>query len=115
MGNTHYIPDIRSSRNGMRDNQIRLRLLRRRLKPERQPVLLEPEPVRLLLTEVKEVFISPPNCEFQFVRLKNANSWHGAHWAHMKIARLPFLFDSNTDDVAVPQHVKIRRKSNLYG
>ena len=41
---------------GMRGNRIQLRLLRRRLKPERQLVLLEPEPVRLLPMEVKEVF-----------------------------------------------------------
>jgi hypothetical protein len=50
--NTHFIPGSRNS--GMRGN--RLRLLRRRLKPERQLVLLEPEPARLLPMEVKEVF-----------------------------------------------------------
>ena len=54
--NTRYIPDSRNSRTGMQGNRIRLRLLRRRLKPERQLVLLEPEPVRLLPMEVKEVF-----------------------------------------------------------
>jgi hypothetical protein len=55
-GNTHtHIPDIRS-RNDMRDNRIRPRLLRCRLKPERQLVLLAPKPVRLLPMEVKAVF-----------------------------------------------------------
>jgi hypothetical protein len=54
--NTRYIPGSRNSSTGMRGNRIRLRLLRRRLKPERQLVLLEPEPVRLLPMEVKEVF-----------------------------------------------------------
>jgi hypothetical protein len=54
-GNTH-IPGIRSCCNDIRDNRSRFRLLRRRLKPERQLVLLEPEPVRLLPMEVKEVF-----------------------------------------------------------
>ena len=44
----------RSSRTGTLGNRIRL--LRRRLKPERQLVLPAPEPVRLPLTEVKEVF-----------------------------------------------------------
>ena len=52
--NTRYIPDSRNSRTGMQGNRIRL--LRRRLKPERQLVLLEPEPARLLPMEVKEVF-----------------------------------------------------------
>jgi hypothetical protein len=52
--NTRYIPGRRNSRTGMRGNRIRL--LRDRLKPERQLVLLEPEPARLLPTEVKEVF-----------------------------------------------------------
>ena len=56
VGNTQNIPDIRSSRNDMRDNRRRFRLLRPRLKPERQLVWLEPEPVRLLPMEVKEVF-----------------------------------------------------------
>ena len=53
-GNTH-IPGIRT-RNDMRDNRRRRRLLLSRLKPERQLVLLEPERVRLLPMEVKEVF-----------------------------------------------------------
>ena len=53
-GNTH-IPGIRS-RNDIRDNRSRFRLRRPRLKPERQLVWLEPEPVRLLPMEVKEVF-----------------------------------------------------------
>ena len=52
--NTHYIPGSRNS--GIRGNRIRLRLLRRRLKPERQLVLMAPELVRLLPMEVKEVF-----------------------------------------------------------
>ena len=79
VGNTHYIPDIRS-RNDMRDNRRLLRLLLSRLKPERQLVLLEPEPVRSLSMEVKEVFsLGPPIYEFQFVALKDANSWDGAH------------------------------------
>src|SRR4029077_10868485 len=53
-GNTH-IPGIRSldirSHNDIPDNRSRLRLLRCRLKPERQLVLLEPEPVRSLPME----------------------------------------------------------------
>ena len=53
-GNTH-IPGIRSH-NDMRDNRSRPRLLLSRLRPERQLVLLELEPVRLLPMEVKEVF-----------------------------------------------------------
>ena len=62
-GNTH-IPGIRS-RNDMRDNRRLLRLLLSRLKPERQLVLLEPEPVRSLPMEVKEVFsLCPPIFEF---------------------------------------------------
>ena len=56
VGNNHRIPDIRSSCTGMLGNQIRPRLLRSRLKPERKFVLPEPEPVRLLPMEVKEVF-----------------------------------------------------------
>jgi len=33
----------------------------------------------LLPMEVKEVFsLGPPICEFQFVALKDANSWDGA-------------------------------------
>src|SRR4029077_1014917 len=69
-GNTHT-PDIRS-RNDMRDNRSLLRLLLSRPKPERQLVLLEPEPVRSLSMEVKEVFsLSPPICEFHFVALKD--------------------------------------------
>ena len=51
-----HIPDIRSSRTGMRGNQIRSRPVQRRLKPERQLVLPEPEPAQLLPMEVKEVF-----------------------------------------------------------
>ena len=82
-GNTH-IPGIRS-RNDMRDNRRLLRLLLSRLKPERQLVLLEPEPVRLLPMEVKEVFsLGPPICEFQFVALKDANSWDGAYGRILK-------------------------------
>jgi hypothetical protein len=54
VGNTR-IPGIRN-RNDIRDNRSRPRLLLSRLKPERQLVLLEPEPVRLLPMEVKEVF-----------------------------------------------------------
>lgn len=54
VGNTH-IPGIRS-RSDMRDNRPLPRLLLSRLKPERQLVLPEPEPVRLLSMEVKEVF-----------------------------------------------------------
>ncbi len=54
-GNTH-IPGIHSSRSDTRDNRSRSRFLRSRLKPERQLVLLEPEPVRLLPMEIKEVF-----------------------------------------------------------
>ena len=67
-GNTHtHIPDIRN-RNDMQDNRRLLRLLLSRLRPERQLVLLEPEPVRSLSMEVKAVFsLSPPMCEFQFV------------------------------------------------
>jgi len=77
-GNTH-IPGIRI-RNDRRDNRSLLRLLLSRLKPERQLVLLEPEPVRSLSMEVKEVFsLGPPIYEFQFVALKDANSWDGAH------------------------------------
>ena len=70
-GNTHiHIPGIRS-RNDIRDYRIRPRRLLSRLKPERQLVLLEPEPVRLLPMEVKEVFsLGPPMCEFQFVALR---------------------------------------------
>ena len=45
-GNTH-IPDIHN-RNDMQDNRRLRRLLLSRLKPERQLVLLEPEPVRSL-------------------------------------------------------------------
>ena len=44
-------------RNDMRDNRSLLRLLLSRLKPERQLVLLEPEPVRSLPMEVKKFFI----------------------------------------------------------
>ena len=88
-GNTH-IPGIRS-RNDRRDNRRLLRLLLSRLKPERQLVLLEPEPVRLLPMEVKEVFsLGPPICEFQFVALKDASSWDGAYLRISK-SRL-FLF-----------------------
>jgi len=54
-GSNCSIPDIRSY-TCMRGNRIRNRLLRRRLKPERQLVLLEPEPVRLLPVVIKEVF-----------------------------------------------------------
>jgi len=50
-----HIPGIRS-RNDIRDNRSRFRLLRCRLKPERQLVLPESKPVRLLSMEVKEVF-----------------------------------------------------------
>ena len=68
-GNTH-IPDIHN-RNDMQDNRRLRRLLLSRLKPERQLVLLEPEPARSLSMEVKEVFsLGPPMCEFQFVALR---------------------------------------------
>jgi len=68
-GNIH-IPDIRN-RNDMQDNRRLRRLLLSRLKPERQLVLLEPEPVRSLSMEVKAVFsLGPPMCEFQFVALR---------------------------------------------
>lgn len=71
VGNTRSrSPGIRS-RNDMQDNQRLLRLLLSRLKPERQLVLPEPKPVRLLPMEVKEVFSSgPPILEFQFVTLR---------------------------------------------
>jgi hypothetical protein len=82
-GNTH-IPGIRS-RNDIQDNRSRPRLLLFRLKPVRQLVLLEPEPVRSLPMEVKEVFsLGPPICEFQLVVWKDANSWDGAHGVHVK-------------------------------
>jgi hypothetical protein len=70
-GNTHtHIPDIRN-RNDMQDNRRLRRLLLSRLKPERQLVLLEPEPVRSLSMEVKAVFsLGPPMCEFQSVALR---------------------------------------------
>jgi hypothetical protein len=60
----NHIPGIRS-RNDIRDSRSRFRRLRPRLKPERQLVLLEPEPVRLLPMEVKEVFsYHPPILNF---------------------------------------------------
>jgi hypothetical protein len=66
VGNTHIL-GIRS-RNDMRDNRRLLRLLLSRLKPERQLVLLEPEPVRLQSMEAKEVFsLGPPICEFNLL------------------------------------------------
>ena len=62
-----HIPGIRS-RNDIRDSRSRFRRLRPRLKPERQLVLLEPEPVRLLPMEVKEVFsYHPPILNFPVV------------------------------------------------
>src|SRR5262249_35812030 len=56
VGSIHSSPGDRNNCTGMRGNQIRFRLLRHRLKPEHQLVLPAPEPVRLLPTEVKEVF-----------------------------------------------------------
>src|SRR5262249_25679820 len=54
VGNIRSNPDNRNSCIGMRGNQFPL--LRFRLKPARQIVSPAPEPVRLLLMEVKEVF-----------------------------------------------------------
>ena len=57
VGNNHNCsPGIRSSRIGTRGNRIRFRRGRFQPKPERQPLLPAPEPVRLLPMEVKEVF-----------------------------------------------------------
>jgi hypothetical protein len=99
-GNIH-IPGIRSH-NDIRGNRIRPRLLRSRLKPERQLVLPEPEPVRLLPMEVKEVFsyISP-----LFVRLRGmrtpAKEFIGAYENR---APLPLLnYESNPACLAVPR------------
>jgi hypothetical protein len=61
--------------------------------------------------EVKEVFsLGPPIFEFQFVALKDANSWDEAHGRISKSRAFSFLSDSNTNDGAVPLAHKIRRK-----
>ena len=56
MGNSRNSPDTRNSCIGTPGNRIRFLLLRLLPKPERQLVLPEAEPVRLLPMEVKEVF-----------------------------------------------------------
>jgi hypothetical protein len=118
-GNTHtHIPGIRSSRNDIQDNRSRPRLLPSRLKPERQLVLLEPEPVQSLPMEVKEVFsrillfLNFPVC----LCVCSGTEAPGTELtAHMKIAPLPFLSDSNTDNVAVPVEDKNPKKIGLVG
>src|SRR4029079_15747297 len=50
------IPDIRNSYTHMKGNRPQLRPVRFQPKPEHQLVSSEPKPVRLPLTEVKEVF-----------------------------------------------------------
>jgi hypothetical protein len=85
------------------------------LKPERQLVLLEPEPIRLLPMEVKEVFSYillfanfPVVCVFEEGLKAPGTELTSA----CKIAPFPFLSDSNTRNVAVPSQTKIRRKSD---
>jgi hypothetical protein len=75
--------------------------------------LLEPEPVQSLPMEVKEVFsrillfLSFPVC-LCVCRGTEAPSTELTE--HMKIAPLPFLSDSNTDNVAVPVEDKNPKK-----
>ena len=56
VGNSHNSPGNRNCCTGRPGNRIQFLLLQFRLKPERQLVLPELEPVRLLPMEVKEVF-----------------------------------------------------------
>jgi hypothetical protein len=65
--------------------------------------------------EVKEVFsLGPPIYEFQFVGLKDANSWVGAHGPMLK-SRPSLISDSNTKDVAVPLAHKNTKKIRPLG
>ena len=107
-GSTH-IPSTRSpgirSRNDIRDSRSRFRRLRPRSKPERQLVLLEPEPVRLLPMEVKEVFsYHPPILNFPLVCV---------FAAHVKIALSPFYLIRIPTMSRFLSQTKIRRKSDL--
>ena len=103
-GNNHRIPDIHSSCIGMRGNRIRFRLVRPRLKPERQLVSWEPEPVQLLPMEVKEVFsyISP-----LFVRLRRMQTpAKDCIGTYENRASSPFIMNRIRPGFAVPSATK---------
>jgi hypothetical protein len=64
--------------------------------------------------EVKEVFsLGPPICEFQFVALKDANSWDGAYGRISKIALFPFYLIRIPTMWRFRSHTKMRRKLDL--
>ena len=110
------IPGIRSCCNDIRDNRSRCLRLQCQLKLERRLALLEPERVLLLPMELKEAFSCvPPMFEFSLycVFHRDRKLLDGAHRRISESRPLPFLSDSNTNDVAVPLATKIQTKLDL--
>jgi hypothetical protein len=77
--------------------------------------VLEPEPVRSLPMEVKEVFSYVLLClNFLLLCVAEGSKAPGrSSPAHLKIAPLPSLSDSDTHNVAVPLADKNRKKIRL--
>src|SRR4029453_4541295 len=102
----------------MPDNRSRFRLLRCRLKPERQLVLPESKPVRLLPMEVKEVFsyillfMNFPVCSCVY-RGNESSYYDGAHRACEKSRLFPFYMIRIPTMSRFPSQAKIRRKWEL--